>query len=317
MARKAPVDSSIWTNGKFDEFSPEDKYFLCYLLTNPFLNQLGIFNISVKQAAFQMGYSVDAFKVLLERFENKYGMILFSPETNEIAILNSLRHSVITGGKPVEDCIRQDMAKVKNKELIDAVFSRLYGRDGLNATVKKIVESYVLENGLSISNDNDNDNDNDRSHSVSLDDSCAESSESDQKAPSKPKKKKSVKHKYGDFHNVLLTQEEYTKLEAEFGNLYTLKAIDFLDAYIEEKGYKSKSHNLAIRRWVMDAVKENESKPKRYAGRKEIVPGWMESRLGDAENAAIQKMMQGSTSTIGNNPGLADRAERLRQELQG
>ena len=142
MGVKRIVDTSFWTDGKVDEFSPEDKYFMLYLLTNPFSKQLGIYEISIKQAAFQMGYSVDAFRVLLDRFENKYKMILFSRETNEIAILNFLRHSVMKGGKPVEDCIRQDMANVKNKELIDIVFSRLYGRDGLNATVKKIVESY-------------------------------------------------------------------------------------------------------------------------------------------------------------------------------
>ena len=35
------------------------------------------------------------------------------------------------------------------------------------------------------------------------------------------------------------------------------------DEYIEEKGYKSKSHNLAIRRWVIDAVKEQEAKKQR------------------------------------------------------
>ena len=79
-----------------------------------------------------MGYSLDAFNVLLDRFENKYKIILFSKETSEIAILNFLRHSVMKGGKPVEDCIRKEMTLVKNKKLIDAVFHHLYGRDGLN-----------------------------------------------------------------------------------------------------------------------------------------------------------------------------------------
>lgn len=115
---------------------------------------------------------------------------------------------------------------------------------------------------------------------------------SDEAAPPKPKKKKAEKQKYCEFHNVLLTKEEYAKLEADFGNLYTVKAISFLDAYIEEKGYKSKSHNMAIRRWVMDAVKEKEAKPQRYGGRKEKVPGWFQQyEMGDAEQNAIRKMM--------------------------
>ncbi|MBQ2324639.1 MAG: hypothetical protein II377_00160, partial [Clostridia bacterium] len=40
---------------------------------------------------------------LLERFESTYEMIIFSRSTNEIAIKNFLRHSIVKGGKPVED----------------------------------------------------------------------------------------------------------------------------------------------------------------------------------------------------------------------
>lgn len=166
MGIKRVVDTSFWTDGKVDEFSPEDKYFMLYLLTNPFCKQLGIYEISVKQAAFQMGYSVDAVNVLLDRFENKYKIIMFSKDTNEIAILNFLRHSVIKGGKPVEDCIKQDMARVKNKRLIDFVFAKLHQYPDLNVTVKQIVDEYVNENDIH----NDNDNDNDRSGDVSCDD---------------------------------------------------------------------------------------------------------------------------------------------------
>lgn len=174
MGIKRIVDTAFWTDGKVDEFSPEDKYFMLYILTNPFSKQLGIYEISIKQAAFQMGYSIDAFKVLLERFETKYNMIIFSKETSEIAILNFLRHSVMKGGKPVEDCIRKEMALVKNKKLIDIVFSRLHGRNDLNETVGKIVEEYMAEHGLSSDNDIDNDNErsgDDSSHDTSYDSS--------------------------------------------------------------------------------------------------------------------------------------------------
>ena len=156
---KRPVSTGFWTDGKVDDFSPEDRYFMLYLLTSPFSKQLGIYEISIRQASFQMGYSEETFKVLLDRFENKYKIILYSKETNEVAILNFLCHSVVSGGKPVEDCIKQDMARVKNKELIRKVFSHVRRRsdwDDLNATVKKIVSDYINQN----ENNNDDDNDN-------------------------------------------------------------------------------------------------------------------------------------------------------------
>lgn len=144
--------------------------------------------------------------------------------------------------------------------------------------------------------------------------------EEDKDINNKPGKKageKPTKRKHGKYQNVLLTEPEYEKLADDFGVDLRDKAISFLDAYIEEKGYKSRSHNLAIRRWVMDAVKENETKPRRY-GRKEPVPGWMGKReLDEDESRAIQRMMNDdSPNTVGNDPELADRAEKLRQSLQ-
>lgn len=78
----------------------------------------------------------------------------------------------------------------------------------------------------------------------------------------KPKKKseKTEKHKRGKYNHVLLTDEEAEKLAEDFGKETAEKAIEYLDAYIEEKGYKAQSHNLSIRRWVLDAVKKQDAK---------------------------------------------------------
>lgn len=80
-------------------------------------------------------------------------------------------------------------------------------------------------------------------------------------SPSSSKSKKPVKHKYGEFQNVLLTDAEYKKLSNEYGEMLLDEAVTFLDEYIGEKGYKSKSHNLAIRRWVIEAVQDRKKKP--------------------------------------------------------
>lgn len=78
---------------------------------------------------------------------------------------------------------------------------------------------------------------------------------------SSAKSKKPVKHKHGEFQNVLLTDAELQKLTDEYGGILTLEAITYLDEYIEEKAYKSKSHYLAIKRWVIEAVQDRKKKP--------------------------------------------------------
>lgn len=74
-----------------------------------------------------------------------------------------------------------------------------------------------------------------------------------------PKVKKSVvkdqKHKHGMFKNVLLTDKELEALQQVYENYEEI--IQYFDAYIEEKGYKTKSHYLAIRRWVVDAYERD------------------------------------------------------------
>lgn len=186
MGLKRIVDTAFWTDGKVDDFSPEDKYFMLYLLTSPFTSLLGIYEISIKQAAFQMGYTVDTVNVLLDRFENKYHMIRFSNKTNEIAILNFLRHSIIKGGKPVKDCLNKEINGVKNKELILYVFSHVEKYDGLNETVKEVIAEYKEKNGFSdcwnlnengdCDSGNDSGNGNGYGYGVSYPDSYNESS---------------------------------------------------------------------------------------------------------------------------------------------
>ena len=76
-------------------------------------------------------------------------------------------------------------------------------------------------------------------------------------SPSKPSK-----HKYGEFKNVLLTDEEYTKLQEKFPHDYS-ERIENMSEGIARKGYKYKSHYLAILNWAKrdKPKKETSSNP--------------------------------------------------------
>jgi hypothetical protein len=57
------------------------------------------------------------------------------------------------------------------------------------------------------------------------------------------------KHKYGTHKNVLLTDEEYEKLKERFPTDYDEK-INTLSEGLALKGYKYKSHYLAVIKWA-------------------------------------------------------------------
>lgn len=143
---KRIVSTSFWEDSKVVEnFSPEDKYFFLYLLTNPHTTQLGIYSFIPKTAAFELGYSEDTVKVLLERFETKYGLIKFSTDTSEVAIKNYLRHSIVSGGKPVMDCLLKEEKQVKDKSLLLYIYNSIKDSNNLNTTVEQYIE-HIKEN---------------------------------------------------------------------------------------------------------------------------------------------------------------------------
>ena len=72
--------------------------------------------------------------------------------------------------------------------------------------------------------------------------------------------KANTKHKYGEYKNVLLKDEELQALKKDYSNWEYL--IKYLDEYIEMKGYKAKSHYLCIKKWVVDAVNKKTKEEK-------------------------------------------------------
>ena len=60
--------------------------------------------------------------------------------------------------------------------------------------------------------------------------------------------KKPVKHKYGEYNNVLLTDDELEKLKTEYSDYE--ERIERLSSYIASTGKRYKSHYATIRNWA-------------------------------------------------------------------
>lgn len=132
----------------------------------------------------------------------------------------------------------------------------------------------------------------------------------------KVKENKEIKNVYGEYQHVSLSDSEYEKLASEYGAVLRDKAIKFLDEYIEETpSYKKKSHYLSIRRWVIGAVKEKESKQ---------VPQGRQNKFNNCQQRqydmdAMERMLlnqQNPPKTVEDDPELKAQAEALKRELQ-
>ncbi|SFI35463.1 MULTISPECIES: conserved phage C-terminal domain-containing protein [unclassified Bacillus (in: firmicutes)] len=125
MAIFRPVQTEFWTDVKVSEdMTPEDKLFMVYLLTNPHTTQLGVYEITPKIIAFEIGFSVESARALLDRFENHHKLIKYNKETREIAIKNWGKYNLTRGGKPIEDCLKKEIDKVKDLTLVKFILER-------------------------------------------------------------------------------------------------------------------------------------------------------------------------------------------------
>ena len=124
MAKFRQIQTSFWSNTYIqEEMTAEDKYFYLYLMTNEFTTQIGIYSITKKQMAFDLGYSMESVKALLQRFETYHKLIKYDFETRELILLKWAESNLNIGGKPVQDLIKKEIEQVKNKEFLSLMYS--------------------------------------------------------------------------------------------------------------------------------------------------------------------------------------------------
>lgn len=121
MAIYRNVHVSFWNDTKIiDEMTPEDRYFMLYILSNPHTNQVGCYEISVRDISKETGYTEESVKKLLERFEKKLKVAKYSKKTKELLVINWYKYNWTSSPK-VRACIDKELKSVKNSEFKDYI----------------------------------------------------------------------------------------------------------------------------------------------------------------------------------------------------
>ena len=115
MAVYRTVHLSFWTDPKVDdEFTPEDKYFYLYLLTNPHTNICGCYELSEKQCSRETGYNTETISRLLDRFQKVHDVIRYDSKTKEVLILNWHKYNWTTSDKLMKS-VSETAAYIKSE----------------------------------------------------------------------------------------------------------------------------------------------------------------------------------------------------------
>ncbi|AOC55412.1 conserved phage C-terminal domain-containing protein [Bacillus pumilus] len=139
MAKFRHVQTTFWQDPKVtEEMTPEDRYFFLYLITNPNTTQIGIYSITKKQMAFDLGYSIESVNSLMDRFINHHKLVLYNNDTREVAIKNWPKYNLNKGGKPILDCVTKELREVKDKSLMSVLYPKIE-----NTNIRVLFERYA------------------------------------------------------------------------------------------------------------------------------------------------------------------------------
>ena len=224
MAVYRNISMDFWTDSKVvDDFTPEDRYFHIYVLTNPHTNLCGCYEVSLKQIANETGYNVDTVSRLLDRFQNVHKTLEYCKETKEILILNWFKYNW-TASPKLDKPLLKDIESIKNVRFRDYVGTLYNGREPL------IPYRYPIDTTVSVS----------VSDTVSVTDTNTVPEET----------KKPVSRKYGEYGWVLLTDDQYSKLVADIGEDNARRCIAYVDESAQGTGNKNKwkDWNLVVRK---------------------------------------------------------------------
>ena len=161
MAIFRNVNMSFWTDTKVvDEFTPEDKYFMLYALTNNYTNIIGCYEISIKQMSIDLGYTKETVETLIRRFKEIHKTVDYNFETKELFIKNWFRYNWSSSPKldvPLYTAIEKVKCNEFHDELAAAYNSRSSIKNKENDTIS-IPYRYTMDITNSNSNRNSNSN---------------------------------------------------------------------------------------------------------------------------------------------------------------
>lgn len=120
MAIYRQIHIDFWQDELVADFTPEDKYFFLYLMTNGRTTQSGVYRINIRMMAFDLGWDKTTVEKMIDRFV-KYGRIKYNELENEIFIVNWLKYNSARSPK-VATVIDKQLLDIKTEEFkIDVI----------------------------------------------------------------------------------------------------------------------------------------------------------------------------------------------------
>lgn len=214
--------------------------------------------LGMEMKLIEAEFGVIGFGVVVKLWQKIYAERGYYIEwTDEVALL--FANEIRVGRSAVSEIVAAAIRRgIFNKDLLDKYgiltsveiqeqyFEIVKRRKEVRVKKEYLLVSYAqIPKNVCISEENDN---------ISSENAVISQQRKEKERKEKERKERvehtptKVQKYYGEYENVLLTEEEFTKLKAEFSD-YAAR-IRRLSEYMESKGVNYKSHYATIRAWA-------------------------------------------------------------------
>jgi len=111
MAKNRMINTKFWSDNYISELDPSEKLLFLYLMTNPYTNICGIYEITIKQIALDTGFDKEMIFKIIERFQKDEKIAYVD---GWVGIKNFTKHQKASGNvqKGIENGLNEVPVKI-------------------------------------------------------------------------------------------------------------------------------------------------------------------------------------------------------------
>lgn len=148
MANYRVIQMSFWTDVKIaEDFTPEDRYFYLYLMTNTHTNLCGCYELGIRQMSVETGYTQEVIEKLISRLETQHNVIRYSRTTKELLLLNYHKYNWTTSEKYLKGVLKE-VEDVKDVEFKRFLNDLINGIDTVSIPYANPMDTSIIYNTI-------------------------------------------------------------------------------------------------------------------------------------------------------------------------
>ena len=151
MAIYRTIPTTFWEDTKVvDDFTPEDRYFLMYCLTNPRTNLCGCYETSIKQMSLDLGYIPEVVDNLLERLSNIHKVIEYDYTTKELFVVNWSKYNW-TKSEKLNKPLLNEIKQIKSSKFKEILIKKYNARDTVSIPYTYPMDTTCIDTTVTVS----------------------------------------------------------------------------------------------------------------------------------------------------------------------